>query len=760
MKKRFFSMLLVLLLALTPTTAAFSDISDSRLAQTAAVLDALGIMQGVGNNRFAPGSTLTRAQFCKMAVTALGYDDVSAYGSYTIFPDVKNTHWAAQYVNAAVRHPDLKENAIIRGYADGTFGPDKSVNFGEACTMLLRMLGYTEQDVGPFWPADYIARAQSLGLTDGVSLSDAKATVTRANAATLLLNTLGTPLKGGEGGMLLDKVASSTVQNGILLATSETDASLASNEAIFYEDGTVTSSPRKTAGTLDKSLIGVRGTLVIGKTDKAVIGVVPGDGETASYTVTSVAADRIETEQRSLRPNRSTKLYLAREGWSLSTFAESWAGIQAGDTLTCYYDDYGTLELMAVLPNVSSAGSHSFVYGIATSANIPSGYTIVKNGTVVDATKLKKYDVVTLDASNRQALVSDIKLSGRYENGTPTVAYPQSITMYGTTYAISDAAAKSFADLKLGDQITLLFNTDKAVVAAYPKRTVSADMQGIVTEVKDSSTATVSLFSGLTLNSLKVDTDNLSSLLGRPVTVGQGSKGNATLTKRTLSGKASGTWSVSDGKLGDRSVSPKAQVYEEVISGAPLCAIRTADIVQASIPSSQIRYTVVDSAGTVICIVLGDVTGESWTYGIAYGEKRGGDEEDDSSATYFVRLKYWTGSASAEATYRVSSLSGSWGGSPVGIPNGYSTDENIVNTSLSVQKLTLVDTVGLSAFDGTTGVRTKDGYYALPDNIGVYVSARSEFISLQNARANYTSFRLYANKTAEDGGKIRVIVAS
>lgn len=760
MKKRFISILLLLLLAVTPATAAFSDISDSRLAQTAAVLDALGIMQGTSSNRFSPNSVLTRAQFCKLAVTALGFSDVSAYGSYTIFPDVKNTHWAAQYVNAAVRHPDLKEQAIIRGYADGTFGPDKAVNFGEACTMLLRMLGYNEEDVGPFWPADYIARAQSLGLTEGVSLTNAKSTVTRANAAILLLNTLGTPLKGGESGLLLDKVASSTVQNSILLATSDTDASLASNEAIFYEDGTVTETPRKTAGTLDKSLIGVRGTMIIGKTDKAVIGIVPGDGQTETDTVNTVAADRIETDARTLRPDRNTKLYLAREGWNLTTFSESWAGIQAGDTLTCYYDDYGTLELMAVLPKVSSTTTHSFVYGVSTSANIPQGYTILKNGTQIDATKLKKYDVVTIDAANRQALVSDTKLSGRYENGTPTVAYPQTVTMYGKAYSISDTAAASFANLKLGDAITLLFDVDQQVVAAYPKGTVSADMQGIVTSVKDSSTATVSLLNGLTLRALKVEADDLSGLNGRLVTVGQNSNGTAYLIKRTLSGKVSGTWSIADGKLGDRLVSPKVQVYEEVLSGAPLCAVQTSDILQTSVPSSQIRYTVTDSAGTVICIVLGDVTGENWVYGVAYGEKRGGSEEDDSDAAYFVRLKYWTGSTSAESSYHVATLAGVQSGTPVGIPKGYSTDEAIVNTSLSTQKLTLIDTVGLSAFDGTTGVRTKDGYYALDNQIGVYVTARGEFISLQNARANYTSFRLYANKSAENGGKIRVIVAS
>lgn len=760
MKKRFICILLVSLMAIAPTSAAFSDISDSRVAQTASVLSALGIMEGTGENTFSPDTALTRAQFCKLAVTALGFSDVSAYGSYTIFPDVKSTHWAAQYINAAVRHPDLKEQAIIRGYADGTFGPDKAVNFGEACTMLLRMLGYTEADVGPFWPADYVARAQALGLTEGITITDAKSTVTRANAAIMLLNTLGTPIKGEEGGLLLNKVASSTIENGILLETSETDASLAANEAIFYEDGTTTETPRKTAGALDKSLIGVRGTLVIGKDDKAVVGVVPGDGETESYEVTSVSADRIETKERTLRPDRNTKLYISREDWKLSTFAESWAGIQAGDTLTCYYDTYGTLELMAVLPKVSSSSMHSFVYGTSTSANIPEGYTIVKNGVVIDATKLKKYDVITLDAANHKAIVSDTKLSGRYESGTPTIAYPQSIEMYGTSYAISDTAAASFADLKLGDYITLLFNTDKEVVAAYPKSVVSADMQGIVTAVKE-STATVSLINGLTLRDLTVTSEkDLSSLQGRLVTVSQDSSGKAYLTQRTLSGKVSGNWSIEEGKLGDRLVSPQAQIYEEVLSGAPLCTIQTSDIVQTTVPSNQIRYTVTDSAGTVVCIILGDVTGESWTYGIAYGEKRGDEDDENSNVTYHIRLKYWDGSKTDELPYRVLSLSGLTSGTPVGIPKGYSTNENVVNTSLSTQKLTLVDTVELSAFDGTTGVKTKDGYYALADNIGVYVTARNEFISLQSARANYTSFRLYANKSAEDGGKIRVIIAS
>ena len=132
MKKRFISLCLTLALTAATAGAAFSDISSGSLQQTASVLGSLGIMQGTGNNRFEPNRPLTRAEFCKLAVTAMGIDDASPYASYTIFPDVRASHWAARYVNAALRHPDFKDNYIIRGYADGTFGPDRQLTYGSA----------------------------------------------------------------------------------------------------------------------------------------------------------------------------------------------------------------------------------------------------------------------------------------------------------------------------------------------------------------------------------------------------------------------------------------------------------------------------------------------------------------------------------------------------------------------------------------------------------------------------------------------------
>lgn len=721
MKKRFVSLCLAGLIMVAPASAVFTDISDSRVSQTAAVLDALGIMQGVGGGSFAPGKALTRAQFCKLAVTAMGVTDVSPYASYTIFPDVKHSHWAAPYINAAVRHPELKEKSIIRGYADGSFGPNKIVSYGEVCTMLLRMLGYKEEDVGPFWPADYIAQAQAIGLTDGVTITDARAAVKRGDAAVLLLNALNTDKKGEEGSTLLDKVASSTVKDCILLETGKTYSALAADAAVFYEDGVVdTESPRKTAGTLDSSMIGVYGTIVIGKgSSKVAVGVIPNGNKTEAYEVVNAAADRIVTTNGTLRPDRKTKLYISRDH-VMNEYENAWANLQSGDTLTLYYNEYGVLQLMAVLPKTTAGAAHSFVYGLATSR-------------------------------------SDTKLSGKYQTDSTTYSHPSQVKILGKDFEVSSEAAATFKDMKLNDYITLLFDADGNVAAAYPKKDVSAEMQGIVTKI-DAEKATVTLTNGLTLRDISIAKDVKTDVMGRLVTVSQSGE-KADLIRRTLSGKTAGNWSVAEGKLGGNAVSSKVRVYEEVLSGAPLNAINVSDIDLTSVPASQIKYTVQDNAGTVTNIVLGDVTGESWIYGIGYGKRDKTDEENGNSPEYVV-LRHWDGAKQEESTFRVLTLPRGLGGVPIAVPRGYSTDASIVNTSLDTLKLTLIDTVKSSAFDGSSGVRTKDGYYELAENIGVYISEQNRFISLQTAKSNYTSFRVYANKTAENGGKIRVIVAS
>lgn len=747
-KKRLVSLLLAATVLLSSASAAFTDISDSKVKQTATVLSALGIMQGVGGTHFSPDTALTRAQFCKIAVTALGVTDVTAYRSYTIFPDVKNSHWAAPYVNAAMRHPDIKKQSIIRGYADGTFGPDKTVNYGEACTMLLRMLGYTESDIGPFWPADYIARADSLGLTNGVT--DVKPTepLKRGAASIMLLNTLAAKPKEGE--TLLKRIASSTIENSILLATSETNSKLRTGEALFYEGGDVI--VRATTALLDKSMVGVNGTVILDKDNtNTVLGIVPNRNKVEMVTVRGTAADGISTDSGMIKPDRNLPLYTG-ELTTPKKFSEAWADISIGSTLYLFYDQYGQLALLAAIDGRAavSGTASTFVYGLPTSANISTGFTIVKNGVTISRDQLKKYDVVTLDPANKKALVSDARLAGQYRAGEPSFTYPQTVTLYDDTYSISDKAAASFAGLKLGEDITLLFDALGNVAAAYPRATVSASNEGVVTGIKDGK-VTVEMLSGLTVHATASMAD-ASTVMGRLVTVGAGLSGRATLSAQSLSSRVAGNWAILNGTIGTTPVSPNVRVYEEVMDKAPINKIAVSRIETEMVSNKDIRYTLQDNSGTVIAIVLGDVTGESWLYGFSTGGSTAGEEG------FSVGLMYWNGTAGETAIFPAKSTPDKVSNSLIAVPKGYSTSTQ--QEEVLFKQLKLVGSVDLSAFDSNNGVRTTDGYYQIGENAGVYVSGQETMISLSNAKINYKKFNLYANTGAVNGEKIRVIVAS
>ena len=200
MKKRIWAMLLAVVTAVSllavpaaaAGTARFSDVSDANTAVAVETLRLMGVLDGYGDGTFRPNNQLTRAQFCKMAAYAMdGENELGRYRTVTIFPDVKPSHWAASHINMAA-----KGRGIISGYPDGYFHPERTVTVGHAVTILLRLLGYKDEDVGGIWPDSYMAVAAMNGLTDGVA-ADGNAPLTRVQAAKLFVNLLRTEKKDG-----------------------------------------------------------------------------------------------------------------------------------------------------------------------------------------------------------------------------------------------------------------------------------------------------------------------------------------------------------------------------------------------------------------------------------------------------------------------------------------------------------------------------------------------------------------------------------
>ena len=204
MKKRILTWLLAIsmlgsLLTVPAGAAAvtkFSDVSDSYTATAVESLRLMGVLDGYGDGTFRPDTILNRAQFCKMAVYAMdGSGELGRYSTVTIFPDVKHSHWASAYINMAAR------KGIISGFADGKFKPGQTVTAGQAVTILMRGLGYKDEDMGGVWPQSYMAEAQTNGLLKSTGITSAYAGLTRAQAAKLFLNLF--EAKHGKGETLL-----------------------------------------------------------------------------------------------------------------------------------------------------------------------------------------------------------------------------------------------------------------------------------------------------------------------------------------------------------------------------------------------------------------------------------------------------------------------------------------------------------------------------------------------------------------------------
>ena len=277
MKKRIFAAVLALTLALSLSPAAFAlgafaDVTDAATAQDVEVLRLMGVIGGDNNGAFRPNDNLTRAEFCKMAIELLGKgDQVVRFRTRTVFPDVRATHWASGYVNYAVSYPEGEGTAkLIHGMPDGTFQPDRSITFGEAVTILVRLLGYTDQDSGGVWPQGYIDLASASGVSGGVRLSG-DAAITRAQAARMFVSLLTSDVKGGaqEFAATLGTLSDETTLRSIDLASGKLKTAAKDYEMVTPRASTV--------------LIGLKGRVLL-KDGKAITFI-----PTASTTGTAIS---------------------------------------------------------------------------------------------------------------------------------------------------------------------------------------------------------------------------------------------------------------------------------------------------------------------------------------------------------------------------------------------------------------------------------------------------------------------------------------
>lgn len=144
-----------------------------------------GYVQGDKNNNLMLDKNLTRAEFTALLARLDGKDDVAKAMKTlgTKFTDVTEAHWAKGYISFAAGKD------WVKGYPDGTFGPEREVTYAEIATVLVRYLGV--DTMGFSYPVDYVAKAYELGLLKGLpTIENHKQAAIRKDMFQMLYNTI------------------------------------------------------------------------------------------------------------------------------------------------------------------------------------------------------------------------------------------------------------------------------------------------------------------------------------------------------------------------------------------------------------------------------------------------------------------------------------------------------------------------------------------------------------------------------------------
>ena len=159
MKKRLLAFLLALSIAVSMLAAPASAAGNNTAVQFAITLGAMDADQSGALN-----AAVTRGAFAKMLTSYSTFrESVSSQGAVgTLYTDLPGTSAWAPYVRIAV------QQGWMNGYTDGSFRPDNAVTLEEACTAVLKLMGYKMTDLSGAFPNAQLNKASEIGLRSGL----------------------------------------------------------------------------------------------------------------------------------------------------------------------------------------------------------------------------------------------------------------------------------------------------------------------------------------------------------------------------------------------------------------------------------------------------------------------------------------------------------------------------------------------------------------------------------------------------------------
>ena len=180
MKKRLLAFLLAVSIAVSMLVMPASAAGNNTAVQFAITLGAMDSEQSG-----ALDAAVTRGAFARMLTSYSTYrESVSSQGAVgTLYTDLPGSSAWAPYVRIAV------QQGWMNGYTDGSFRPNNAVTLEEACTAVLKLMGYKMTDLSGAFPNAQLNKAGELGLRAGLDRRQGEA-MNYEDCAVLLYNAL------------------------------------------------------------------------------------------------------------------------------------------------------------------------------------------------------------------------------------------------------------------------------------------------------------------------------------------------------------------------------------------------------------------------------------------------------------------------------------------------------------------------------------------------------------------------------------------
>ncbi len=776
MKKKLLSLFLTACLLCSglcvSAAASFTDIPDPDAALAAGVLQSMGIVSGVGTGLYSPDTVLTRAQFCTFMVHTLGMKDVVEAHSYkTLFTDVKPGNWYTGYVNLA-----YSQN-LLSGYGNGKFGPDDPVTYGQAATLLLRMLGYSSTDIGKVWPTDYVNYAHTLELDEGLSLS-ADQSITRGQAAILLYNTLKTEPKGAAQELYNSFSDTAAVQKAIILDVNSQHGTASHQLMVCLVTATGASIEYfSQKNQISSILVGYEGDLLLNASGK-VLGFVPDSTEMKDIVIGSAKASGITDAAGLIHRIAGNTVTIVGDDlyvWNDTGYIQ--ADALSGRVARLYYDDDGVVSYVYISSgrtdtdtDVAVAQTGSAAGELARKLGVSGYYSIAKNGCAAQAKDLAQYDTAYFDSASRTLCVSDYRITGFIEAASPGLVAAETVTVSGCTLSVLESAWDSLEQFRLGDNATLLLTDDLKVAAALPSSELSVDMIGILS--LDGRSVTLSP-SRLTISATEVDAKE--TLRGTLVKV---YVNRDSLSCFAYTSDVPGKLDIGSGTLGRYDLAPGCRIYEHsgsstapgyVYSLSGELGVPSSDFEEIfwtdTIAREKIRQIHLNSAGQVDVILLNDVTGNAYTYGelTRYTGFNGIMTASSPKPTYNDAATI-TNAAGQSQKY-LASRSVSAHNAYFGI--GLRSYNDIYQDVVSLVRLTASEKLAGNAFflQGDDWYVTAAGYeLPVSEKVQVYVESADRWLGgpegIKAAISSGQPLVVHYDKTPTTGAQVRVIVVT